>query len=50
MEFKKIGLIHSIYEKKKDAPRQGGLSREESTIEVFPEYIKALVRLEGLFS
>ena len=42
MELKKIGIIHSVYENKKQAPRQGMLSPQESTIEVFPEYIKAL--------
>lgn len=48
MELKKIGVIHSVYENKKDTPRQGMLSSQESTIEVFSEYAKALKKLERL--
>lgn len=48
MELKKIGIIHSVYENKKETPRQGMFSPQESTIEVFPEYIKALDKMEEL--
>lgn len=48
MELKKIGVIHSPYKRKKEAPRQGSLESQESTIEVFPQYMKGLDRLEDL--
>ncbi len=48
MNLKKIGVIHSIYEKKGDAPRQGKLSSQESTIEIFPEYAGGLEGIEEL--
>ena len=48
MNLKKIGFVHSIYEKKGDAPRQGKLSRQESTIEIFPEYREGLDGIEKL--
>lgn len=48
MQLKKIGQIHSVYENKQEAPRQGKLSDQESTIEIFPEYVKALDGLEDL--
>lgn len=48
MKLKKIGVIDSAYENKKQAPRQGILSSQESRIVVFPEYMKALNKLEEL--
>lgn len=48
MELKNIGVIHSIYENQKEAPRQGMLSAQESTIEVFPQYVRGLNKLEKL--
>lgn len=48
MELKKIGVIHSIYEDKEDAPRQGCFVNDESVIEVFHDYIEALDGLDKL--
>ncbi|NLK64585.1 MAG: tRNA (N6-threonylcarbamoyladenosine(37)-N6)-methyltransferase TrmO [Tissierellia bacterium] len=48
MNLKKIGLVHSIYKNKGDAPRQGKLSKQESTIEIFPEYKEGLKGIEKL--
>lgn len=48
MELKEIGIIHSVYENRNQAPRQGSLSKKESTIEVYPEFAKALSRIEEL--
>ncbi|NYB75025.1 tRNA (N6-threonylcarbamoyladenosine(37)-N6)-methyltransferase TrmO [Sedimentibacter hydroxybenzoicus DSM 7310] len=48
MNLKRIGIVHSIYKEKGDAPRQGKLSNQESTIEIFPEYIDGLDGIEEL--
>lgn len=48
IELKKIGVIHSEYKNKKEAPRQGALSSNISTIEIFPQYVKALKRIDEL--
>jgi tRNA (adenine37-N6)-methyltransferase len=37
-----IGMIHSLYRKKGDAPHQGRLSPTTSEIEIFPEYPEGL--------
>jgi len=37
-----IGVIHSSYQKKGDAPHQGRLSPTTSEIEIFPEYADGL--------
>lgn len=42
----KIGIIHSPYLTRRDAPRQGNLSQEECIIEVYEEFAPALHRLE----
>jgi len=42
MNLKPIGIIHSPYKKRGDAPRQGRNSENLSKIEVFPEFIKGL--------
>lgn len=50
MNLKKIGLIHSKYISSETAPRQGRYSDEESTIEIFPDYINALDGLQKVKS
>ena len=42
MELIKIGQIHSPYKQKGEAPRQGGLSSQESTLEIFSKYEEAI--------
>ena len=42
MELVSIGVIHSPYQVKGDAPRQGRLSPATSEIEIFPEYAEGL--------
>ena len=41
-ELVPIGMIHSSYRKKGDAPHQGRLSAATSEIEIFPEYAEGL--------
>ncbi len=43
MSLKPIGLIHSPYEARGDAPRQGWLSSAESVIELYEAFEEALV-------
>lgn len=45
-ELKPIGVIHSPYLRRSDAPRQGRLSDRESVIEVFPAYAEGLQDVE----
>lgn len=42
MELVSIGVIHSPYQVKGDAPHQGRLSPATSEIEIFPEYAEGL--------
>jgi tRNA-Thr(GGU) m(6)t(6)A37 methyltransferase TsaA len=44
--LKPIGIIHSPYRKRGDAPRQGRLSEKESVIEIYPEYHDGLDGIE----
>lgn len=46
MELKPIGVIHSPYLERGDAPRQGRMSDQEMTLEIFPEYSQALKEIE----
>jgi tRNA-Thr(GGU) m(6)t(6)A37 methyltransferase TsaA len=48
MELKPIGIIHSPYKERRDAPRQGRLSDQESTIEIYPEFAQGLNKIEKL--
>ena len=41
-----IGVIHSSYQEKKDAPFQGRHEMNESTIELFEEYESGLLDVE----
>jgi len=41
-----IGIIHNAYKNKQVAPRQGRLSDEISTLEIFPEFTPALKGVE----
>lgn len=38
MQLKQIGIIHSPYKQKEDAPRQGFCSEKLSEIEIFEEF------------
>jgi tRNA-Thr(GGU) m(6)t(6)A37 methyltransferase TsaA len=42
MELTPIGVIHSPYKQRGDAPRQGRLSDNELTLEVYPHFADAL--------
>ena len=42
-----IGIIHSPFKEPGQAPRQGSLTGEESTLEIFDEYIDGLKSIEG---
>jgi tRNA-Thr(GGU) m(6)t(6)A37 methyltransferase TsaA len=46
MELKPIGVIHSPYMEKKDAPRQGRLSDNEIKLEIYPEFTDGLQNIE----
>jgi tRNA-Thr(GGU) m(6)t(6)A37 methyltransferase TsaA len=48
MELKQIGVIHSPYQQREDAPRQGRLSDETITIEIFPDFISGLKDIDRL--
>lgn len=42
MELRAIGIIHSPYREKEDAPRQGYLSNALFELEIFPEFVEGL--------
>ena len=42
MKLNPIGIIHSPYKKRGEAPRQGRLSENEITLEIFPPFTDAL--------
>jgi tRNA-Thr(GGU) m(6)t(6)A37 methyltransferase TsaA len=42
MQLNPIGVIHSPYKERGDAPRQGRLSDNEITLEVYPQFAAAL--------
>jgi tRNA (adenine37-N6)-methyltransferase len=42
MELTPIGVIHSPYTQRSDAPRQGRLSDNELTLEIYPQFADAL--------
>jgi tRNA-Thr(GGU) m(6)t(6)A37 methyltransferase TsaA len=42
MQLKPIGIIHSPYLERQDAPRQGRFSDQEMTLEIYPEFSLAL--------
>jgi len=42
MELTPIGVIHSPYKERSQAPRQGRLSTNEILLEIFPEFSPAL--------
>jgi tRNA-Thr(GGU) m(6)t(6)A37 methyltransferase TsaA len=46
MELEPIGVIHSPYQERKDAPRQGRMSDNEIIIEIYQDYIQALKGIE----
>jgi len=47
IEFKQIGIIHSPFKNKGEIPCQGYKTQEIGEVEVFKEYEKALVGIEG---
>jgi tRNA-Thr(GGU) m(6)t(6)A37 methyltransferase TsaA len=46
--LKPIGVIHSPYQEKSEAPRQGRLSDAISELEIFPKYAEALKGIENV--
>ena len=46
MQLTSIGVIHSPYKERGDAPRQGRLSENEITLEIFPPFVAALKDIE----
>jgi tRNA-Thr(GGU) m(6)t(6)A37 methyltransferase TsaA len=42
-----IGRVHSTLERRGDAPRQGWESGIEARVEIFPEFLEALHRVEA---
>jgi len=47
LEFKPIGIIHSLYKNMGDVPHQGYKSGEISQVEVFGEFEEGLKDIEG---
>lgn len=47
MNLTPIGIIHSPYKEKQEAPRQGRLSTEEMVLEVDPSYVDCLKGVEN---
>ena len=46
MQLNPIGVIHSPYKERGQAPRQGRLSENESTLEIYPPFAAALKDIE----
>ena len=46
MQLNPIGIIHSPYQERGQAPRQGRLSDNEITLEIFPQFADALKDVE----
>ena len=46
MRLRAIGIIHSQFKNQQEVPKQGSLSKEEATIEVFDEYKMGLREIE----
>jgi len=44
--LRQIGVVHSPYRERKDAPFQGKHANDESTLEVFEDYEPALLDIE----
>jgi tRNA (Thr-GGU) A37 N-methylase len=47
MELKQIGIIHSPYQTKEEAPKQGKFNHKISEIELFDEYKAGLKTLKN---
>jgi tRNA-Thr(GGU) m(6)t(6)A37 methyltransferase TsaA len=45
IECRPIGIVHSPFQKQKNAPNQGKNTNELSTIEIYPEYFNGLLGL-----
>ena len=48
MELTPIGIIHSPFKERKDAPRQGRLTDKKCTIEIYPEFTQGLKGIENV--
>jgi tRNA-Thr(GGU) m(6)t(6)A37 methyltransferase TsaA len=46
MELTPVGVIHSPYKERQDAPRQGRLSDNEITLEIFTDFAQCLQEIE----
>ena len=47
MNLTPIGIIHSPYKARQEAPRQGRLSNEEMILEIYPTYVDCLKGIEN---
>ncbi len=48
VELIQIGVIHSSYKERLEAPRQGRFSDETQVIEVYPEYMEGIKGIENV--
>jgi len=48
MELVPIGRVHSDFKTKEEAPRQGRLVNNISTIEIFPEYVPGIKEVKEM--
>jgi len=48
IELKPIGIIHSPFTERGQAPRQGRACCEQMQIEVYPDYVPGLGTMEGI--
>jgi tRNA-Thr(GGU) m(6)t(6)A37 methyltransferase TsaA len=46
-EFKQVGVVHSPYKNRQDAPSQGRHTEDVSTLEIFEDYEPALLDIEN---
>lgn len=46
MQLNPVGVIHTLYKERGQAPRQGRLSENEATLEIFPPFAPALKGIE----
>ncbi|NLW07419.1 MAG: tRNA (N6-threonylcarbamoyladenosine(37)-N6)-methyltransferase TrmO [Clostridia bacterium] len=48
MRLKQIGIVHSPYKEKGDAPPQGRFKEDRFIIEIYPEFAAGLKDIEGV--
>lgn len=47
MDLIPIGIVHSPYEKRGDAPKQGRMSDKEAVLKIYPEFVDGLCDIES---